>query len=155
MTVTWKTTGWAQQYRIFRDKIIVGILKKEGWKGEVLGEYNGAMLRFRPTGFWKTGTVISDVEGTRELGMIEYDTWKSIGKVTFQDKEYEWKYESWKQNKWSISHEEEFAKYAVTNVWRGEGSIDIEGIAPELVIIGLFIDDHYKMLGAAMVAMNS
>jgi hypothetical protein len=149
MTVIWKTIGWSQQYRIFRDKIIVGILKKEGWKQDAVGEYNGAMVRFSSRGFWKTETIIADIEGTKELGKIEYDGWKSIGKVIFQGEEYLWKYDSWKLNEWTISKGDDFAKYKITNIWKGEGAIEIEGVPPELVIIGLYIEDRFKAISAS------
>ena len=156
MSVTWKTTGWSQQYRIFRDKIIVGILNKETWKNVALGEYNGAMIRFTSQGFWKTETMITDIEGAKPLGTIAYNEWKSTATVSFQDESYEWKYESWKRNEWTIYHGSNFAKYKMTNIWKGEGAIEIEGMPPELVIVGLYIEDHFKTIAASlMVSTNS
>ena len=155
MTVIWKTRTWPQEYRIFRDKVITGLLKKSTWKRQAYGEFNGAMLRFRSEGFWKTNTILSDIEGTKDLGTIEYDSWKTSGKVTFMDETFEWKYESWKRNKWRISNENGFAEYTVTNIWKGEGVIEFEDIPPALVLIGLFIDDHFKTLSAAVVTVNA
>ncbi len=106
------------------------------------------MLRFRSRGFWKTETIISDIEGTKELGTIVYD-WKSTGKVTYLEKTYDWRYESWKRNVWIICCDQDFAKYKITSFWKGEGEIEIEGIPPELVIIGLYIDVHFKTIASA------
>ncbi|CAG5010327.1 hypothetical protein DYBT9275_04693 [Dyadobacter sp. CECT 9275] len=150
MNVIWKTGTWPQEYRIFRDKVITGILKKNTWKAQAYGEFNGAMLRFRSEGFWKNKTIISDIEGTKDLGNIEYDSWKASGKVTFMDETYEWKYDSWKGNKWSIGNKNGSANYTVTNFWKGEGTIEFEDIPPAVVLTGLFIDDHFRALSAAV-----
>ena len=154
MSITWKSKGMRKEYRIFRDKIIVGILKKEAWKRKAYGEYNGAMLQFSPKGFWNTGTIISDIEGNKQLGSIEYGGWKSTATVTFQDQNFEWKYTSgWKRNEWTISGGNNFATYKVTSIWKGEGAIETEGVSAALVLIGLFIHDHFEtMTTAAIIA---
>jgi hypothetical protein len=141
MIVTWKTSSWSTQYHIFRDRIITGILKKQAWTRQGYGEFNGAMLRFRSTGFLNSGTVITDIEGERELGTIVFDRWRSTASVIYQGHMYAWKYESWKRNAWMISDQDDFAKYKITNFWKGEGVIEIEGLPPALVLIGLFIQE--------------
>ena len=156
MSVTWKSKGMRQEYRIFRDKIIVGIFKKEGWKSTAYGEFNGAMLRFKPKSFWNTGTVIYDIEGENQLGTIEYNSWKSTGSVVFQGQTFEWKYDSrWKRNKWTISNGADFAAFHITSIWKGEGEIEIEGIPAALVIIGLYIHDHFETMTTAVIIAST
>lgn len=156
MSVTWKSKALGQEYRIFRNKIIVGILKKETWKRSAYGEYNGAMLRFRPKGFWNTRTLIYDIEGNNQLGSIAYNSWKSTGQIIFQDQTFEWKYASaWKRNQWTLTDGNDFATYKVTNIWKGEGEIEAEGIPPALVLIGLFIHDYFETMTAAVIMAST
>lgn len=152
-SITWKSNGMRQEYRIFRNKIIIGLLKKETWKRAAYGEYNGAMLRFKPKGFWNTETLIYDIEGNNQLGSIEYNSWKSIATVTFQDQTFECRYESaWKRNKWTITNGNDSANYIVTSIWKGEGEIEAEGVHPGIVLIGLFIHDHFETMTAAVLS---
>ena len=156
MSVTWKLKALGQEYRIFRNKIIVGILKKETWKRSSYGEYNGAMLRFKPKGFWNNETLIYDIEGNNQLGSIEYNSWKSTGQIIYQDQTFEWKYASgWKRNQWILTGANDSATYKVTNIWKGEGEIEVEGVPAALVLIGLFIHDHFQTMTAAVITVST
>lgn len=109
MALTWKTSFSGKECRIFRDKLIVGILKTSIWKGDAYGELNGYMLLFKPLGFWKRSTQILDIEGKKVLGKIEYNWWKSSAVITYEEVTYEWKYLSWNRKRWDVKGPEESA----------------------------------------------
>jgi hypothetical protein len=146
MTVSWKKNVWTREYRIFRDKLIVGLLKGSTLNRQAYGEFNGAMLRFRNKGFGNSQTSIYDIEGTREVGQIHYNIWKSSARISFEGKTYEWKYESWRRNKWRISDSHDCAQFNVTGIWQKEGTIDIGNLPQAVVLIGLFIGNHFKTM---------
>jgi hypothetical protein len=146
MIVTWKTSSWSKQCHIFRDRIIIGIVRKKRWSGHGYGEFNGAMLRFRPKGLFSSGVVITDIEGKRELGEIAFNRWRTVAKVTYERQNYDWKYESWKRNAWVISNDLDYAKYRNTDFWRNEGVIEVEYLHPAIVLTGLYIQESLKAL---------
>jgi hypothetical protein len=146
MIVTWKSRSWSKQCQIFRDRIIIGILRKQRWSGHGYGEFNGAMLRFRSKGLFRMGAVIYDIEGQRELGGITFNRWRSSASITYEGQVYEWKYGSWKRNAWVISNGLDYAKYRNTDFWRNEGVIEIEYLHPAIVLTGLYIQECFKAL---------
>ena len=139
MTVHWKTTGWQSEYRIFREKTIVGILKKSFWDKTAYGEYNGYQLRFQTQGLWKPTTRILDIEGTRELGRIEYDSWRTSARITYEDQHFEWKRPSWRSSSWTVSNDEEQVDYQQQGFWEKQGVIEYEWASPAIVLCGLYM----------------
>lgn len=150
MALTWKTSVGGNEHRIFRGKLIVGLLKTSLWKGDAYGELNGHMLLFKPLGFWKKTVQIFDIEGKNELGRIEYNFWKSSAVITYEQMVYEWKYNSWTRKSWEIKGPEESATFLRSGFWLNEGNIEYEDIPGAVILTGLYVNNYFsRMAGAA------
>ncbi|PWJ55311.1 hypothetical protein CLV98_11480 [Dyadobacter jejuensis] len=145
MEVTWKTNLWKQEYRLFRGKLIVGLLKKKVWSNEAYGEFNGALLRFKPKGLWKTDTLIRDIENQRTLGQIHYQALKGSAVIEYEQQEYLWKFDNWKKNSWSVGNDTESARFNL-NVWKSEGHIEIDYLPAAVVLAGLYTQSYYSTI---------
>ncbi len=143
MSLRWQASVTGGEFRIFREKIIAGILKVSLVKGDAYGELNGFMLRFKNRGFWNRTTQILDIEGTRQFGDISYNFWKGTAVVNYEDKTYHWKYESWRRHKWQLLDGNDVVGYESTSLWKRTGNIDNEYLSPALVLAGLFIHSHF------------
>mgnify|MGYP003406732903 CR=1 FL=1 len=139
MNVNWKSKNGHREFRIFRGKLIVGILKKKGWSRNAYGEYNGAMVQFLSEGFLNPVITILDIEGTKKLGKIHYFRFKGIASIQYEEQMFEWKYKSQQKKEWSIISDDDFVNYTISNTTQVEGEIEIEGIRPEVVLTGLYI----------------
>ena len=143
MSLRWEASVTGGEFRIFREKIIAGILKVSLVKGDAYGELNGFMLRFKNKGFWNRTTQILDIEGVRELGGISYNFWKGTAVVDYEDKTYHWQYKTWRRQKWQLLDGNEVIGYESTSLWKGTGNIDNAYLSPALVLTGLFIHSHF------------
>jgi len=149
MKLQWTSTMSGNETRIFRGKLIVGLLKRSTWKDDAHGELNGYMVRFKTTGFWNRSTKILDIEGTRELGHIEYNSWKSTAVITYEDQSYEWAFDSWKRNTWKIKNLENQVSYSRISIWKNKGDIEVENISPAITLTGLFVYTYFQKMAAA------
>ncbi|MBE9465865.1 hypothetical protein ACFP1I_25505 [Dyadobacter subterraneus] len=149
MTLQWKSSLSGKETRIFRGKVIAGLLKKGVWKEDGYGELNGYMLKFETKGFLNRVTTILDIEGKTELGMIEYKTWKSTAVITFENKTYAWNFDSWMRKKWQVGNETSVAVFSKTSLWKNEGEIEVENISPAVVLAGLFVYSYFWKIAAA------
>lgn len=154
MTLQWASTISGNETRIFRGKLIVGLLKRSTWKDDAYGELNGYMVRFKTKGFWKRSTKILDIEGTKELGHIEYHSWKSTAVITYEDKSYEWAFDSWTRKTWKINNGEDQAIYSKTSFWKNKGDIEVENISPAIILSGLFVYGYFQKMTAAVMASS-
>ena len=149
MLMHWRSSLSGKEYRIFRGKIIAGILKFNLWKGDAYGELNGHMLRFQYKGFWKSKTRIMDIEGVRELGSITYNFWKSTAEIVYDNEYYTWSYSSWWRKRWSVRNTEDAIQFTSTSFWKNEGTIDNENLPAALALTGIFIHCHFMRVTAA------
>jgi hypothetical protein len=149
MTLQWKSSMNGQEIRIFRGKLIAGLLKRSFWKDNAYGELNGHMVRFKTKGFWKPTTQILDIEGKQELGQIVFNTWKSTAAIRYQDQTYHWEFDSWTRKKWTLRTGEDFVQYVKTSSWKNEGDIEIEEISPALILTGLFVYGYFWKIAAS------
>ena len=149
MSLSWKSSLAGNEYRIFRGKLIAGILKISFWKGDAYGELNGHMLRFKPKGFWRNGTQILDIEGARALGTITYNHWNSTAEIIYEGTSYLFRYKSWWKQQWHVTNNEAVVDYKRTGFWKSEGTIENEELSPALVLAGLFVHCHFARLAAA------
>lgn len=149
MTLQWTSSMSGQEIRIFRGKLIAGILKRSFWKDDAYGELNGHMVRFKTNGFWKRTTQILDIEGTKELGLITFNIWKSTAVITYENQTYGWKFDSWMRKKWQLGNGDDFVQYVKRSSWKNEGDIEIQNISPALVLAGLFIYGYFWKIAAA------
>ena len=153
MALTWKASFSGKEYRIFRGKLIVGLLKTSMWKGDAYGELNGYMLLFKPLGFWKKTTQILDIEGKKELGRIEYNWWKNSAVITYEDMMYEWKYQSWSHKSWDVKGPEESVNFLLSSLWRNEGNIEYEDTPGAVILAALYVQSHFsKVTSAALIS---
>jgi hypothetical protein len=139
MIVNWKSKNSHKEYRIFRGKLIVGILKRKGWFRNAYGEYNGAMVQFISKGFLNPIITILDIEGTKKLGEIRYSRFKSEARIQYDHQTYVWEYKSKQKKEWRIISDDDFVNYTMSNTTKHEGKIEVEGIRPEVVLAGLYI----------------
>jgi hypothetical protein len=150
MILAWKSSWVGKECRIFRDKVIVGLLKTSPWSGNAYGELNGHMLRFKPQGFWKYKTIILDIEGKTELGRIEYNLWKGTAVITYQQIGYEWAFGSWKGTSWNVTGSGETARFNKTSNWKNEGSIGYENMPAPIILAAMYVQvQFFKMTVAS------
>ncbi|MEO6685469.1 MAG: hypothetical protein ABIN24_05870 [Dyadobacter sp.] len=143
-----------KETRIFRGKLIAGLLKRSLWKDDAYAELNGHLIQFKTEGFWKRKTQILDIEGTKELGHIEYNSWKNSAIIIYEEKSYEWTFDSWMRKKWRIKCGEDQAIYSKTSVWKNKGEIETDNISPAIILAGLFVYGYYKRMAAAVAASS-
>ena len=144
MALRWQSSLAGKEVRIFREKIIAGILKINLWTGDAYGELNGHMLRFKSKGFWRNGTQIFDIDGVKELGTIAYNHWKSTAEITYEGTSYIFRYKSWWRRQWSVTEKNASIDYTMTGFWKSEGTIENEELSPALVLTGLFV--HFQFV---------
>lgn len=149
MQLMWKSTFTGNETRIFRGKVLAGLLKVSNWKDNAYGELDGHMLRFKTRGFWKRHTQILSIEGERELGRIEYNMWNGNATIVYQDSEYQWKFGSWKRNKWTVTDSESAAHFTKKSLWKNEGEIEYEYISSAIILIGLFVNTYFQRVSAS------
>jgi len=109
MSLTWKSNFTGTEYRIFRGKVIAGLLKRHLWKEQGYGEFDGNMLRLKSKGFWKITTQILDIEGRQVLGEIKYHPLKGTATISYRDIDYKWQHKSWLRGTWYVTEQENSA----------------------------------------------
>ncbi|SKC19324.1 hypothetical protein [Dyadobacter psychrophilus] len=149
MSLSWKSNISGTECRIFRGKVIVGLLKTSLWKDAGYGELNGYLLRFTTDGILKRVTKILDIDGQKELGQIRYNLWKGSAVISYENEQYEWKFESWTRRKWSVRHSEDVAEFSLTSFWKNEGVVEEESISGAVVLSALFANAYLRKISAA------
>lgn len=149
MTLTWKKSFAGNEIRIFREKLIAGILKTNTWNANAYGELNGYMLTFKPLGFWKTGTKILDIEGKTELGSISYKVWKQKAEITYSERSYIFNYSSWMHQKWEVKDSQETAIFESKGFWKTEGAISYEDIPGAVILSALYVHNYFSRMNSA------
>jgi hypothetical protein len=150
MNLSWKSNFSGTECRIFRDKLIVGLLKTSLWKEDGYGELHGNLLRFKTKGFWKRTTEIWDIDGKRVLGDVRYHLLKSTATITYQDITYHWQFNSWTRRQWIVSNDENnTAGFELKSFWKNEGVIENEDIPAAIVLIALYIHGHYRKISSS------
>jgi hypothetical protein len=150
MSLTWQSNFGHTEFRIFRGKVIAGLLRTSLWKDDGYGELDGYMLRFRTTGFWKRKTELLDIEGSQVLGTIEYNVMRSRASITYGGETYYWKYASWTKRSWSVEFADGSAVFNSIGFWGNKGEIVTEQIAGAVVLSALFVHRHFARMTAAV-----
>jgi hypothetical protein len=146
--LSWKSNFNETECRIFRGKVIAGIVKISFWKSDGYGELDGHMLRFTTKGFFDRRTEIRDIEGTKVLGSIDYNLWTSSASIDYNEIRYKWKFGSWARRKWIVSGEGKEAVFESSGFWRREGRIINEDIPPPVILASLFVQAYFRKLSA-------
>lgn len=149
MTLTWKSTFASNELRIFRGKLIAGILKTNTWKADAYGELNGHMLTFKALGFWNRGTKILDIEGKTELGEISYDFWKQTAEITYSGQSYQFRYKSWTHRKWEVTGPEVSAVFESKGFWSPEGIVTYEDMPGAIILCALYAHSYFTRINAS------
>jgi hypothetical protein len=147
--LSWKSNFTETECRIFRGKVIAGILKTTLWKYDGRGELDGHMLTFRSKGFFNSQTEILDIEGTNVLGGIEYNLFRSKAWITFGEERYDWRFESWWRGKWVVGNGESEARFEATGFWKREGRVINEDIPPPVILASFFVQSFFHKISAA------
>ncbi|WP_439558939.1 hypothetical protein [Dyadobacter sp.] len=149
MSLIVKSNFSGTESKLFRGKLIVGLLKVNTWKEDGYGELDGSMLRFKTRGFWNSVTEIRDIEGTRVLGSIKYNLFKRTAEISYEEISYKWKFSHWMQQQWSVKREEDEASFKSTSFWKYEGELFNEGIPSAVLLASLFVHGHFRRMTAA------
>jgi hypothetical protein len=149
MPLSWKTNISGTECRIFRNKVIVGILKTSFWKNAAYGELNGYLLRFKNKGLFNTVTKILDIEGKKELGEIKYNFWNGSATITYENMPYQWKFESWTRKKWTVRNTEDITEFTLTSFWKNEGNVENEFVPPAVILAALYVSTYLRTIMSA------
>lgn len=147
--LSWKSSFSGTECRIFRGKVIAGLLKTSAWKNEGYGELDGHMLKFKTKGFFQKQTEILDIEGVQVLGNIEYNLFKNSAWITYEGSRFKWQYDSWLRSKWSVSAEPAVASFSLKGFWKNEGEVSIEDIPPAVILASFFVKVYFNKVAAA------
>lgn len=147
--LSWKSNFTETECRIFRGKVIAGILKTTLWKYDGRGELDGYMLRFRTKGFFQRKTQILDIEGEKVLGDIDYNLLGSSAWITYDEIRYKWRFESWVRRKWVVGNSEFEARFEPIGFWRREGRVINEDIPPPVILASFFVQAYFRKISAA------
>lgn len=147
--LSWKSNFNETECRIFRGKVIAGILKTSLWKYDGRGELDGYMLRFKTKGFLQRHTEIRDIEGTRVLGSIEYNLLGSSAWIVYDNIRYKWKFESWTRRKWLVKTEEDEALFEPSGFWKREGQVTNEAIPAPVILASFFVQAYFRKISAS------
>lgn len=137
MEVEWQANSWKREIQFKRGKLIVGILKKNTWPIGGYGEIHGTLLRFKLKNWWKSTTSIWDIEGKKEIGLIEIKNIKRIAKITIDGQVYQFKFQNRGANCWEISDEFNSAIFNANNL-KNQGVIQINNINPAAILAGMY-----------------
>ena len=149
MSLSWKSNVSGTECRIFRGKLIVGLLKTSLWKSEGYGELHGHLLRFKHEGFFQGATKILDIEGKQELGMIRYNFWKGSARISYGEEHYDWQYESWTRTKWSVRNPDHDIQFKLTSFWKNEGNVEDESVSYAVILAALYVNIYLGRISAA------
>lgn len=147
--LSWKSNFTETECRIFRGKVIAGILKTTLWKYDGRGELDGYMLTFRTKGFFKSHTEIRDIQGEHVLGGIDYNVFRSKAWITFEGVRYDWRLESWFRGKWVVGNNESEARFESVGFWKREGRVINEDIPAPVILASFFVQGFFHKISSA------
>lgn len=147
--LSWKSNFTETECRIFRGKVIAGILKTSPWKYDGRGELDGHMLTFKSKGFFQSRTEICDIEGKNVLGSIDYNVFRSKAQITYNGVHYYWRLDSWLRGKWAVSDGESEARFESAGFWKREGQVTNEDIPPPVILASFFVHGFFHKISSA------
>ncbi len=148
----WKTKMFSRKFEIYKYENLVGELKKEGWSRKTPGEMNGRKLIFETKGFFRHETRIIDSANDSVIGTIDFSFWKTKSRITCQNKEYNWQFDNFLRNKWSLSNENGFLVRYHSHAFKG--TIDSYTDDEVLILTGFFIRNYLKQKSAEASAAS-
>jgi hypothetical protein len=144
MDLSWKSVGWHSEYRLFREKTIVGLLKRGTWTTSAYGEFHGYLLRFEAPKLGRQTVRILDIEGQKVLGTIRFRRFPASATITYDGLTYHWRYLPWSRRRWRIEQNGEQAEYQADGpLAGGNGTITYEELHPAAVLTGLYVHSFF------------
>ncbi len=151
MNVRWQMLGTAQEYRLFNEKQLMGILKNNVWNRKAYSEFKGFLVRFEHSGIGKKKARILDIEGTKELGFIDFSFFPESAIIHYEAQQHTWRLDkTGKQKKWIVQSEEEQADYSANDRIGSTGQISDSFLPPAVVVAGLYVHGFFfkqRLLG--------
>ena len=147
--LSWKSNFSETEYRIFRGKVIAGILKTSSWKYDGRGELDGHLLSFKTKGVFSPHTDILDIDGDRVLGGIDCKILTAKATITFDGIRYQWRLDSWLGSNWTVGNEEIEARFESSGFWKREGVVTGEDIPPPVILASVFVKAYFNKISAA------
>jgi hypothetical protein len=150
MTLSWKSNLSGTEYRIFRGKVIAGLLKTSNWKNEAYGELNGYLLRFKTKGLLQKRAEILSIEGDRILGNIEFHLLKSTATIHYDGISYEWKFRPWSRRKWFVANNGTHSEFRLTGFWQKSGEVESDDVPAAILLASLYTFIYFQKTSAAI-----
>jgi hypothetical protein len=148
--LSWKTKLFRNWFEIYRDNILAGKLKKEGWSRKVRGELNDRKIMFETKGFFIHKTQIINLEDNSEIGHVNHHKWKAKSTVEYNNKEYQWRFDNFFRSKWSVSNENGVLIKFHSQGFKG--SIISYTKDEVLILTGFFIRNYFRQQSAGIAA---
>jgi hypothetical protein len=150
--LSWKTKLFTNRFVIYRQDIIAGDLKKEGWSRKVKGELNDRKIMFITNGVFKYETQIINLQDNSIIGKVKYHKWKAKATVQYDDKEYSWQFDNFFRSKWSVGNENgSLIKFHSRGF---KGTIISYSRDEILILTGFFIRNFLKQKSAEIAAAS-
>ncbi|TDB69032.1 hypothetical protein [Arundinibacter roseus] len=160
MSVRWQMLGTAQEYRLFNEKQLMGILKNNFWNRKAYSEFKGFLVRFEHSGIGKKKARILDIEGTQELGTIDFSFFPESAIIQYEAQQHTWRLvKTGRQKKWIVQSEEEQADYLANDRVGSTGQISDSYLPPVVVVAGLYIHGFFfkqrllRIIGLCLVIL--
>jgi hypothetical protein len=148
-TLNWKKGLFSTCYDIYSRGTVVGKLKEKTWTDSAYGELNGKKYNFITGGFLEKETQIIDNETNTTIGKIIYNSLKTKARIELGNKVVNWSYTNAVNTKWSLtSLDGKEIKYQGTST---SGRIEFDDENELLILIGLFITNHYWQSSVAVM----
>ncbi len=137
-------TSLTGEARIYRGKLIVGMLKNTFVNQDAYGEFLGTMLRFRKKKFLSKKVSVLDIEGKKEVGEILFADWGRKVTVQYNNKMYLGEL-SGKSGQWCMEDKEEDIVFESPSVSVKKGMFEQNYMNPAIVLATVYIRAYYKV----------
>lgn len=144
MKYTWEETSVAGKLRIYRGKLIVGMLNRTWGGSDAYGEFLGTMLRFRKQDFLGHKISILDIEGASEIGDVVMDHWDKKMTIVYLNKTYLGELSD-KTGQWHVADKDEDILFEPPLISETKGEFEQNYMNPAIVLTTFYIRSHYKV----------
>jgi len=147
--IAWKNSPFSNSYGIYSNGQVIGKLKEMIFSQTSHGEINGRKYTFKTHGFFNQKTHIIDQSEQKVIGIISYNNWKAIAKISIHHQENFLKIDNIFHTKWSISDASGLRMQFKGSFTEGE----INPITDDelLLLSGLFVKNYFTSSSIAML----
>lgn len=133
------------EVRLYRGKLIIGMLRHKSYKQDAYGEFLGTMLRFRRKGFFDKYVTLLDIEGNRSLGSIHFQEWGKKVVIEYMDKVYEGYLDN-AAKEWVIDNPEEGElAFRCPSSKSNEVEFELNYMEPAVVLATFYVRRQYRL----------